>query len=553
MKRTSSYFITVLINLCLAASTAYAQEKWEEGGEIESVEIEIVKERQITLPRADRNFDKIPPRPAEPITPAISYDFKSFRFTTPDFQPVLRPLRLKQEELQKINGGYLSAGLGNFGSAFLGAAITSKRNANRYTGADLLHRSFATGPVRGRNSGSGNTQMNFFTGGFNNHLAGALQVGYENIATLFYGFQPPTREVKRDTLRQMFHIVSFGAKVENVKPSDFNYKLSGSFSYLDDRFQAAESIAGLQFNSNYALKNASKILVASSYRLLARKDSLVEAKPRSLFRITPSYQFTPIEKLTVTAGFSFVYENDTIGSKDVHLYPSAHAAYQLSKGVEAFASLTGDMEEVSLHGIARENAWVNANVDIFHANNQLDFRAGLRGKAGAKGSFLLGAAVSSYRHLYLYVNAMPSPERFDLVYDQVTRTNLFGEWGLVNANRFSLRLRGDYFGYSVDREREAWHRPAYRVAVHTDHNFFEKVSLQVNFSGLGGMKAWDQRNSKVVELDAALDLNVKARYFVSKPFSVFLEGSNLLNSDYPIYLYYPVRGLQVTGGLSWSF
>jgi hypothetical protein len=34
---------------------------WETDGEIENVEIEIVKERQITLPKANRNFEKIPP------------------------------------------------------------------------------------------------------------------------------------------------------------------------------------------------------------------------------------------------------------------------------------------------------------------------------------------------------------------------------------------------------------------------------------------------------------------------------------------------------------
>lgn len=45
-------------------------------GEIESVEVVIQKERQITLPQAARNFDKVPPRPVEPIKPAITYTFQ---------------------------------------------------------------------------------------------------------------------------------------------------------------------------------------------------------------------------------------------------------------------------------------------------------------------------------------------------------------------------------------------------------------------------------------------------------------------------------------------
>jgi hypothetical protein len=70
---------------------AQPPEKWGEG-EIEKVEIQITKEKQITLPQANRNFEKIPPRAAEPIKPEIKYDFKNLSFTTPDYNPALRPL-----------------------------------------------------------------------------------------------------------------------------------------------------------------------------------------------------------------------------------------------------------------------------------------------------------------------------------------------------------------------------------------------------------------------------------------------------------------------------
>ena len=73
-----------------------SEKDWTEG-EIENVEIEIVKEREITLPAADRNFEKIPPRPSEPIKPPITYDFKSFSFQAPQINPQIRPLKLKQE------------------------------------------------------------------------------------------------------------------------------------------------------------------------------------------------------------------------------------------------------------------------------------------------------------------------------------------------------------------------------------------------------------------------------------------------------------------------
>ena len=106
---------------CLLLSislSSFAQEKWGEG-EIEKVEIEIVKEKQISLPKANRNFEKVPPRPAEPIKPQIVYDFKNLSFTTPEFNPAIRPLRLKAEPIQKIYGKYISAGFLNYIYRFL--------------------------------------------------------------------------------------------------------------------------------------------------------------------------------------------------------------------------------------------------------------------------------------------------------------------------------------------------------------------------------------------------------------------------------------------------
>jgi len=58
---------------------------------------------------------------------------------------------------------------------------------------------------------------------------------------------------------------------------------------------------------------------------------------------------------------------------------------------------------------------------------------------------------------------------------------------------------------------------------------------------------------KTIALDPALDLNAKVDYFLSKKISAFLKFNNLLSSNYQLYLYYPVRGFQVMGGVSWSF
>ena len=110
-----------LMMLLLVSISSIAQDpkkQWTDG-EIENVEIEIVKEREITLPPDDRNFEKIPPRPSEPIKPPITYDFKSFSFQAPQITPQIRPLKLKQENPSEVYGGFLRVGYGNYSSPLL--------------------------------------------------------------------------------------------------------------------------------------------------------------------------------------------------------------------------------------------------------------------------------------------------------------------------------------------------------------------------------------------------------------------------------------------------
>ena len=52
--------LAMLMLLSISSVAQDPNKQWTDG-EIENVEIEIIKEREITLPAADRNFEKIPP------------------------------------------------------------------------------------------------------------------------------------------------------------------------------------------------------------------------------------------------------------------------------------------------------------------------------------------------------------------------------------------------------------------------------------------------------------------------------------------------------------
>ncbi len=550
-KNTSSLLACCLIIVPLMG---YTQEQWEKDGEIEDVEIEIVRERQIVLPKANRNFEKVSPRPVEPIEPSISYNFRNLNFSVPDYKANIRPLKLKQEEIPRIYGNFISAGFGNFASPYLNAWLNTKRDKSRFIGAQVFHRSFGKGPVDSKNSANGNTDVKLFGSAFSQSLTAEGTLNYENTNGYFYGYTPGL-ETDRDSIRQVYNRFSMGGALSNTKPADFNYIFRGDFSYLTDNYEASESDISLDFNSSFKINDKSEIKLTSSYALIARKDALVEATPRHLFKVSPFYQFYPMENLLITLGARAVLENDTIRSKSVHLYPNLKAALNLTKSITTYAWLTGDMEKVSLHSLSAENFWVNSNINIFHTNKSIELITGIQGKLGGQLSFDVGMSASNLKDLYFYQNAVADRAKFDLVYDQgnTKRVNFFGEVGLNKNEVVRLSLRGDYYAYSTDQQTEAWHRPMYKFNLNSGFNIYQKVVLNVGFIGQGGMKALDNETAQVVDLDPGIDLNLHATYHFSKQVSAFLKFENMLSNDYPIYFNYPVRGFQVLGGVSWSF
>jgi hypothetical protein len=446
----------------------------------------------------------------------------------------------------------LSAGYGNYASPYLEAYFNSKRNKNQFYGAHFYHHSFGNGPVGNANSASGTTEMNLFGKAMSNSVVASGTIAYENRSTYFYGYQPG-KEPQRDAIAQHYTTVSLGAGIENAKPADVNYSLQGSYSHLSDRYRAQETELGLSFKGVYKISEDSRFNLNSDYTLIDRKDSLPGLKPRNLFRIKPAYQFTPFERLWLTLGANMAYENDTIGTnKSFHVYPHVRADYDLSESVMAYAVLSGDIDKVSLHTLTRENLWVNSNVDIFHTNRSVELISGLKGNLSKKVAFGAGVSMANLKNLYFYQNAENDRAKFDLIYDRANtqRLNLFAELGYHYGETVKMVVRWDYFHYATTYVP---YRPTYRLAFNSSYSLYSKLLFNVDFIAQGGIKAFDAQAKKTVTLDPALDLNARVDYFVSKRISAFLKFNNMMSSNYQVYLYYPVRGFQVMGGVTWSF
>jgi hypothetical protein len=540
----------------LTSALAFAQEEWEKNdGEIEDVEIEIVKNREIVLPKANRNFEKIPPTSHEKNSNQIEYFFSNLNLPLPALNIRIRPLRIKGEELNKLYGNYIKAGFGNYTTPYLEGYFSSKRNQTLLYGAHVNYINSKNGPVDTDNSGSGAFNVEVFGKYFGKTTTASGEIGLNRDSYHFYGYNDALN-VGTDSLKQNFNNVFVQGYLENTnKTNKLQYLTGFRFDYLKDNYEALESELQLDFKAEYALGDQSKIDLVMDYDLISQKDEFLEVKSRNIFRVKPTVTFE-YEGFLINAGFNAVYENDTLSDSDeLHFYPMAQVQFSVPSGFRIYAGIRGDVEKLTLRKLTDENPFISANTRAFNSYKTFEFYGGIDGSLSSKLGFGAGASIANYQNMYFFINDPSDQSKFVVFYDtgNTALVNVFGELSYNRNDELRFVMRGDYWGYNTDLSPEAWHRPNYKVSAISTYKLFDKFRFEAEAFTLGGIQAFDPNNNETVKLDAAFDLNFTTEYLFSKQFSAFVRLNNIFSKEYELLYNYPTRGFQFMIGATYSF
>lgn len=548
--------ITLLLLMVASASVVFAQEDWEKNdGEIEDVEIEIVKDREITLPKANRNFEKIAPLNFSIEKPSLDYFFSNLQLPIPALKIRVRPLKMKDQPLNKLYGNYVRAGFGNFITPYVEGYFSSKRNRDYLYGAHVNFLNSKNGPVGDENSGSGLFDVDVFGKSFGETITLSADVGFKRRSYHFYGY-PEEQIVSSDSIEQNFSNFSFKTSIENTdKSAKLDYLVGLQFDYLQDNFSAEESEVQLDFKGTYTLGEHSAINLSSDLDIISQKDEQLDVKTRNIFRVLPKFTFE-YEGFLIDAGFNMVYENDTLGDSDeIHFYPNVKARYSLSSGFEVHAGIRGDVNKITLRQLVNENPFLTNNIRAFNSYNTFEFFGGIGGTLTSKLGFEAGMSVANYKNMPFFINNPVNQASFIVAYDEGNTAvlNINGKLSYNNSEQLRLTLAGDYWGYDTDEVAEPWHRPNYRLSAQSTYSLFDKFRFETEVYTLGGIKAFDFNTDSEVSLDAFVDLNITAEYLVSNQFSGWIRLNNVLSNEYEMLYNYPSRGLQIMIGASYSF
>jgi len=570
-----------------AAPVAQAQStKPKSTGKIEEAEIEIVKERVNQLPEATRNYDKIklpvPPKTERKVT----YTFPDFRLPADRLNPSVKVLTIRAEEPAPLTGNFVKAAIGNYGTFYGRGYFHSTRDTDKAYGLDVKHISSIQGPVDGKNSRMSETSAHLMgelyrgTGAF----GATLDFGRERYN--FYGYNkaanlsdptklPPAPE--SGDIKQVFNRFAVKAYTHNRAPDQqLQYEAGIGYRYWADNFAASENDVRLNAKVGYALGDASRVTVAADASFISDKDqaaiSLAQPNPalhsrsRTFVQATPAYEFVN-KRIAFSLGATLGYSSDTATSVSRGVvYPAVRLGYTIEpEKFMVYAGLGGALQRVTRYDLSTENPWLNRGLNVADTHRGPTIYAGFTSTPARGLEFNARATYARDRNLYFYVNDAIDPTKFDLAYDKNATgvLNLHGELLYNAAEKFRLGTRLDYNKYALKNLPEPFHRPEFQGSVFGTYTIYDKVMLGVEGYFYAASYGISYRPATVVgatrvadfyrATDPIIDLNLRADYRITPKISIFAMGNNLVNRQYQRFYGYPVKGINVLGGATYTF
>ncbi|MDR6195243.1 TonB-dependent receptor [Siphonobacter sp. SORGH_AS_0500] len=561
--RTIRTFLQSLgfVGLLGSSVTSFAQNRNPGEGEIQTGEIDIVRERKINLTTQNRNFEKIPAsQSARPDRQPLKYQFtdQKLLIAPPQFNPAVTEMPKSQNDGSLFNSE-VKAGAGNYGRFLLEANVNSRNDLPYGLSIKGLHNSTATGPVDGRNSGTSHQliQVDGRYSGGSMKLTGSL--GYDRNQYYFYGYSRAIETPKREDIKQVLNNFNVGIGIENTKKDAvIDYSIKTKLRSLSTFTQANEYDWGTNLKATFPItKNFFAHLAGDAY-LTQRNDSLTNS--RNLFRIKPTFQYRT-DRFSVLAGINVVNETDNLNalSKPTHAYPVVELDLMPVEDIHVFAGYQGDIHRNTLASLTDENPYLAPNVRLLNTEKVHDFYIGTKGLIQGGFSYEAKVSFGRYRNLYLFNNSGSDSTRFSVLYDQPQDNgfsnviNVSGQLNYQHEDIWRSFLKFDVYGYDLKQIDFAYHRPTFTATWSNTVTFSKKLIVGTDFYVITGLKGRNLNSGVVRTLAPIIDLNLRTTYLITDRISAFVSVNNIVGKNFERFQYYKQQGVNFLAGVSYQF
>ncbi len=550
------------------------------------VDIKVEKPRTVATSTKITTLPKVVDTTVE--VPTHDYPLLSKQaFVNTEITPI-QPARLKIiEPITKLYKGYVKAGFGMYSSPFLDVHFMEARNRNASWGIRGKHFSSRDAHKDYNFSGFADNHLKLYGSKFLEYFTLSGDLVFDHNAVHHYGTMNDTT-INRDMIKQRFTNFEFNGRIksyfedslhldrdirlgyyyfQDYKDEDAKMKYDfGREHHVDlkatmGKYLNKEYLEGnlnLDYN-NYKNDTLNPCIACDTTTSLGQRGNAILNLGFRIISQRDKFKFKAGLKVDVDM------PDPNTSNPKLYAFPDAELKYSLFNDIFIpYVGVTRELKRNSFRSIARDNPFILSSVDLINTNNVYKLYGGIRGTLSSKTDFNLGVSTGLYRSVPLYWrdSTYSFNNRFEVRYDTMTITKFTGELSYHNGEALKIYGKGEYFIYGAGREDMAWYLPQYKFSLGATYDMKDKIIAKFNTYVLGGRHAgtYEPQEGQTgkdgvysIDLGTFVDINLGVEYRYTKRLSAYLNFNNILAKKYQIYQDYPLQGINILGGITWSF
>ncbi|RMG81726.1 MAG: hypothetical protein D6707_04285 [Bacteroidetes bacterium] len=551
-----------------------AQVKRSSEDTLKTNDVIIVKEYEPTIvsPKRIEDYPSVIEAQIEP--PKIKYTFLNKQYPVKFNIEPIKPASMRGEPLSPLTKGYFKGGVGNYKNTFADLSITTGRSRKHLAGLNINHLG-SGGNIKGYGDAnfSNNHLLLFGKKFLRQHLlAGNLQYNYDRFH--FYGYPDSLTYLNKDNTLQNYHKINGNVSFTSFfkDTSAINYHSSINASYLTETMFAAKELY-IQAENNFKKRYSGELIKLNTWFDINNFQSTV-ASSSAIVNVNPEIS-SKGKHYQADVGLNIM-----VNAADVtkfHFYPNAKFKYNLYKEyIIPYVGVSGGIQRNNLHSLYARNPFLaNPYLSLRNTNELYKLYGGIKGAYSSTVSFDFKAIKKKQNNLPLFVlsDYFPFPyptfapvwvtvPSFAVIYDNVETTELSAEITWQKTEKLDFIFQAQYFSYRTENEFVPWYLPDYQLKTAFQYDILDKLILRGQLFVISPRKAKTLNPSKgdfvaenvySISIPAIYDINLGLEYRYSKRLSAFLNINNIASVKYYQWENYPVQGLNILGGISFSF
>lgn len=267
--------------------------------------------------------------------------------------------------------------------------------------------------------------------------------------------------------------------------------------------------------------------------------------------ISPAFRLEQ-KNLLLNLGFKAFYVSRRGAYPSFHFYPDLRMDFHMiPEFLTVYLQYEGKVKSFSYEELSASNPYVMPLTPLEPAVIPYRFAGGFLGSIGSRTEYhiILGTA-RTRRHPFTELRKTTRGIGYAVVYDRLDNFYFKVRLSYVAGENFETKIKFDYYQNNPAHLKKAWNMEDYRISWLL-RGRTGKFSYRSDLFYVGPRyNIWE---GKIIRTGETVDLNLRLGYTVLPDTEIYLEGNNLLHrNDMPFYPY-PVHGLRILAGFTYSF